>query len=112
MSLSTIRYLISHTTKITYDAAVASSHNEVRMTPLTESGQTALENRIRVKPMTWSHVYRDYLGTHVTSLEAHEPHRILEVESNSTVERTLVPEISERLSWADYDLETLSDQYD
>jgi len=112
MSLTTIRYRISHTTKITYDAPVASSHNEVRMTPLTESGQTALENRIRVKPMTWSHVYRDYWGTHVTSLEALEPHRLLEVESNSTVERTLIPDVSERLTWADYELETLKDSYD
>lgn len=112
MSQPTIRYRISHTTKIAYDAPVASSHNEVRMTPTTESGQTALESRLRVKPMTWSHVYRDYWGTHVTSLEALEPHRLIEIESNSTVERTRQPDEGECLTWSDYKLETLRDQYD
>ena len=34
---------------------------------LNEPGQTTLENRLRVRPMTWSHVYRDYWGTHVTA---------------------------------------------
>ena len=112
MSPQTVRYRISHVTTISYEAPVSSSHNEVRMTPLTEPGQTALDNRLRVKPMTWSHVYRDYWGTHVTSLEALEPHRLLEIESHSTVERTLVDSVPDPLKWSDYQLGTLKDRYD
>ena len=58
------------------------------MTPSTKPGQTTLENRLRVRPMTWSHVYRDYWGTHVTAMEAIGDHSALEVEATSTVERT------------------------
>ena len=58
------------------------------MTPATEPGQTTLENRLRVRPMTWSHVYRDYWGAHVTAMEAIGDHSALEVEATSTVERS------------------------
>ena len=82
------RYRIVHTTEMSYDQPVRASHNEVRMSPLNESGQTTLENRIRVRPMTWSHVYRDHWGTHVTAMESLAPHDRLEIEATSTVERT------------------------
>ena len=38
--------------------------------------------------MTWSHVYRDYWGAHVTAMEAIGDHTSLEVEATSTVERS------------------------
>jgi transglutaminase-like putative cysteine protease len=38
--------------------------------------------------MTWSHVYRDYWGAHVTAMEAIGDHSSLEVEATSTVERS------------------------
>ena len=82
------RHRIIHKTSIGYDRRATASYNELRMTPATEPGQTTLENRLRVRPMTWSHVYRDYWGAHVTAMEAIGDHTSLEVEATSTVERS------------------------
>ncbi len=94
------RYRIVHTTSLTYDAPVRASHNELRMTPPNETGQTTLENRIRIRPLTWSHVYRDHWGTHVTAMESLSPHDHLDIEAISTVERTDVAEPGPSLGWA------------
>ena len=82
------RHRIVHTTSIGYTRRATASYNELRMTPATEPGQTTLENRLRVRPMTWSHVYRDYWGAHVTAMEAVGEHTRLDIEATSTVERT------------------------
>jgi transglutaminase-like putative cysteine protease len=82
------RHRIIHKTSIGYDRRATASYNELRMTPSTEPGQTTLENRLRVRPMTWSHVYRDYWGAHVTAMEAIGDHSSLEIEATSTVERS------------------------
>ena len=82
------RYRIAHTTSFVFDAPVYASHNELRMTPVNEAGQTTLENRIRIRPLTWSNVYRDHWGTHVTVMESLSEHNRLEVEAVSTVEMT------------------------
>lgn len=82
------RYLIVHRTQLTYTGPVTSSHNELRMTPLSEPGQTTLESRLRIKPFTWSHLYKDHWGTLVTAIEALDGHDLLDVESISTVERS------------------------
>ncbi|NHA67815.1 transglutaminase family protein [Phycicoccus flavus] len=82
------RYRIVHTTALAYDGPVRAAHNELRMTPLNEPGQTTLENRIRIRPMTWSNVYRDHWGTHVMAMESLSEHRRLDIEAISTVERS------------------------
>lgn len=81
------RYQIAHRTHFTYAGAVTASHNEVRMTPPTTAGQTSLESRLRIRPLSWGHTYRDYFGTSVTAIEATGPHSELDIESISTVER-------------------------
>ena len=93
------RYRITHTTSLTYDSPVRASHNELRMTPLNEPGQTTLENRLRIKPLTWSLVYRDHWGTHVTAMESLAAHPRLDVEATSTVERTHLGRAEESLGW-------------
>ncbi len=93
------RYRTVHTTSMTYDKPVRASHNELRMTPLNETGQTTLENRIRVRPLTWSHVYRDHWGTHVTSMESLLEHDYLEIEAISTIEREDPPPPGPSLGW-------------
>jgi transglutaminase-like putative cysteine protease len=93
------RYRIVHTTVMDYDQPVRASHNEVRMSPLNEPGQSTLENRIRVRPITWSHVYRDHWGTHVTAMESLADHQHLEIEATSTVERTDLPEAAPTGGW-------------
>jgi len=99
------RYRIIHRTSFTYDVSVRASHNELRMTPLTEPGQTTLESRLRIRPMTWSHVYRDHWGTHVTSMESLLDHDRLEVEAISTVERADALPPADSPGW-----ESLSDE--
>ena len=94
------RWRIVHTTSLTYDGQVRAAHNELRMTPVNEAGQTTLENRIRIRPMTWSHVYRDHWGTHVMAMESLASHGQLEIEAISTVERTDVARHTPSLDWA------------
>ncbi|HEU4330472.1 MAG TPA: transglutaminase family protein [Lapillicoccus sp.] len=95
------RHRIVHKTSIGYDKRATASYNELRMSPLTEPGQTTLENRLRVRPMTWSHVYRDYWGAHVTAMEAIGDHSSLEVEATSTVERSNTVPLPTGGTWED-----------
>lgn len=97
----TRRHRIVHKTSIHYQRRATASYNELRMTPATEPGQTTLENRLRVRPMTWSHVYRDYWGAHVTAMEAIGEHSQLEVEATSTVERTSPSDQPAPGTWSD-----------
>ncbi|GGL26595.1 transglutaminase family protein [Phycicoccus endophyticus] len=93
------RYRIVHTTTLAYDGPVRAAHNELRMTPLNEPGQTTLENRIRIRPMTWSHVYRDHWGTHVMAMESLAEHSALDIEATSTVERTALDPPAPTCDW-------------
>jgi transglutaminase-like putative cysteine protease len=70
------------------------------MSPPTEPGQTTLENRIRIRPITWSHVYRDHWGTLVTAMESLAEHLRLDVEALSTVERTALPAPGKTPGWS------------
>lgn len=93
------RYRITHTTTLAYDVPVFSAHNELRMTPVNEPAQTTLENRIRIRPLTWSHVYRDHWNTHVTVMESLSEHDRLEIEAVSTVEMAGRPELPDSHGW-------------
>ena len=93
------RYRVTHTSTYVYTGPVSASHNEVRMTPLTEEGQATLESRLRIRPLTWSHSYRDYFGTQVTALETSGVHEALELEAISTVERYPVDRVLGPATW-------------
>lgn len=93
------RYRIVHHTTMRYEGEVTASHNELRMTPANEPGQVTLEARVRVRPLTWSHVYEDHWGTQVMAMEAQTAHEVLEIEATSMVERSVVPEESEEAGW-------------
>lgn len=82
-----------------YDGEVTAAHNELRMIPVTEPGQATLEARVRVKPLTWSHVYEDHWGTQVMAMESQTPHDVLEIEATSTVERSELPVHVETSGW-------------
>lgn len=103
------RFRIVHTTSLSYDAPVRASHNELRMTPVNEPHQNTLESRIRVRPMTWSHVYRDHWGTHVTAMESLGQHGRLEIEALSTVERSEAGEPPASPGWDALGSATLRD---
>src|SRR5699024_7486118 len=108
--MSTRRYRIVHHTTMRYDGDVTASHNELRMTPVNEPGQVTLEARIRVRPLTWSHVYEDIWGTQVMAMEAQTPHDVLEIEATSMVERSVVPDETEEAGWEDVRSERTQDR--
>lgn len=97
--MSSRRYRIVHHTTMRYDGEVTTSHNELRMTPVNEPGQATLEARVRVRPLTWSHVYEDHWGTQVMAMEAQTPHGVLEIEATSMVERSEPPVHAEDSGW-------------
>jgi transglutaminase-like putative cysteine protease len=80
------RLRIRHVTRVSYAQAAVSSHNEVRMTPLTLPHQTTLDSRVTVDPAatTWS--YWDYWGTQVTGFDLMDPHAVLTITASSLVE--------------------------
>lgn len=86
------RLQVVHTTRIRYATAAGASYNEVRMRPATIPGQMVLTTGLRVDQATWSHVYRDYWGTHVTAFEVLRAHRELTVTSESILDIATVPE--------------------
>ncbi|WP_420864186.1 transglutaminase family protein [Streptomyces deccanensis] len=83
---ATRRLRIRHTTRVAYAQPAASSHNEVRMTPLTLPGQTTLDARVLVNPSTPTWSYWDYWGTQVTGFDLIEPHSDLTITATSLVE--------------------------
>ncbi|KUO16967.1 transglutaminase family protein [Streptomyces dysideae] len=80
------RLRIKHTTRVSYAQPAASSHNEVRMTPLTLPAQTTLDARVTVNPTTPTWSYWDYWGTQVTSFDLMDPHADLTITASSLVE--------------------------
>lgn len=97
--MTTRRYRVAHTTTYRYTGPISASHNEIRMTPLTEENQVTLESRLRIRPLTWSHTYRDYWGTSVTALETAGVHEALELEAISTVECSDPQHVRTDASW-------------
>jgi transglutaminase-like putative cysteine protease len=97
----TRRLRIRHTTRVSYAQAAVSSHNEVRMTPLTLPGQTTLDSRLTIRPAatTWS--YWDYWGTQVTAFELMDPHADLTITASSLVETSPPGELPEAPTWVE-----------
>lgn len=95
------RLRIKHTTRVAYAQPAASSHNEVRMTPLTLPGQTTLDSRVTISPTatTWS--YWDYWGTQVTGFDLMDPHGDLTITASSLVETHPASPLPEAPTWAE-----------
>lgn len=97
--MSSRRHRIVHRTTMRYDGEVTAAHNELRMIPVSEPGQATLDARVRVRPLTWSHVYEDHWGTQVMAMESQTPHEVLEIEATSTVERSELPVEADAVGW-------------
>lgn len=80
------RLAIRHETVVEYDGTARASYNELRMTPLTTSGQSTLNHHVELHPRTPLWEYTDYWGTRVTSFDLQEPHSTLTIRAASTVE--------------------------
>jgi transglutaminase-like putative cysteine protease len=97
----TRRLRIRHTTKVSYAQAAVSSHNEVRMTPLTLPSQTTLDARVLVNPSTPTWSYWDYWGTQVTGFDLMEPHANLTITAVSLVETAPPSGLQAAPTWAE-----------
>ncbi|MFE4967213.1 transglutaminase N-terminal domain-containing protein [Streptomyces sp. NPDC056660] len=95
------RLRIRHVTRVAYARPAASSHNEVRMTPLTLPGQTTLDARVTVTPATAVWSYWDYWGTQVTGFDLLEPHEDLTITASSLVETSAPGPLPEPPDWAE-----------
>ncbi len=95
------RLRIDHTTRVSYAQPAASSHNEVRMTPLTLPGQTTLDARITVNPTTPTWSYWDYWGTQVTGFDLMDPHGNLTITASSLVETSPPEPLPAAPTWAE-----------
>ncbi|MFF4119677.1 transglutaminase N-terminal domain-containing protein [Streptomyces sp. NPDC001714] len=95
------RLRIRHTTRVSYAQPAASSHNEVRMTPLTLPGQTTLDARVTVQPATAVWSYWDYWGTQVTGFDLLEPHEDLTITASSLVETAAPGPLPAAPGWAE-----------
>jgi transglutaminase-like putative cysteine protease len=80
------RLAIQHETVVEYDGTARASYNEVRMTPLSSTGQTTLNHYVELHPHTTLWEYTDYWGTQVTCFDLQEPHSTLTIRAVSTVE--------------------------
>ncbi|MBE8471214.1 transglutaminase family protein [Streptomyces justiciae] len=102
------RLRIKHVTRVSYAQPAASSHNEVRMTPLTLPGQTTLDSRVTVSPATSTWSYWDYWGTQVTGFDLLDPHGDLTITASSLVETAPPDPLPEPPSWAELSESTAS----
>ncbi|MCF1596648.1 MULTISPECIES: transglutaminase family protein [Streptomyces] len=95
----TRRLRIKHITRVSYAQPAASSHNEVRMTPLTLPGQTTLDARVTVSPAATTWAYWDYWGTQVTGFDLMDPHADLTITASSLVETHPPGSLPEAPAW-------------
>ncbi|MDN0198275.1 transglutaminase family protein [Streptomyces sp. S.PNR 29] len=95
------RLRIRHVTRVSYAQAAVSSHNEVRMTPLTLPNQTTLDARVTVSPATSTWSYWDYWGTQVTGFDLMDPHADLTITASSLVETSPAGPLPEPPTWAE-----------
>jgi len=95
------RLQISHRTGFTYAGPVASSYNEARMSPCTDSHQNVLDSRVTVRPYVRTFTYRDYWDTLVTVFDVHAPHETLDVLADALVETSPAGEFGDGLSWSE-----------
>jgi transglutaminase-like putative cysteine protease len=102
------RLTIKHVTRVSYAQPAASSHNEVRMTPLTLPGQTTLDSRVTVSPATSTWSYWDYWGTQVTGFDLLDPHGDLTITASSLVETAPPDPLPESPTWAELSESTAS----
>jgi transglutaminase-like putative cysteine protease len=97
----TMRMKVVHTTTFEYDGTANASYNQARLTPRTTPEQIVLHTRLDVSPAPWTHSYRDYFGTEVTTFEVFDPHESLTVSATSTVQTNRPPAPGPQLSWTD-----------
>jgi transglutaminase-like putative cysteine protease len=106
------RLRVVHTTGYAYQSAVTASYNEARLTPLSDTRQNVILNRVETIPATRSYRFTDYWGTAVTAFDLHAPHSDLTVTSSSVVETERPEPHATDVGWEDLESEAVIDRFD
>jgi transglutaminase-like putative cysteine protease len=106
------RLRVVHTTGYAYQSAVTASYNEARLTPLSDTRQNVILNRVETIPATRSYRFTDYWGTAVTAFDLHAPHTDLTVTSSSVVETERPEPHATDVGWEDLESEAVIDRFD
>jgi transglutaminase-like putative cysteine protease len=99
----TWRLEVVHSTTYSYAAAVTSSYNEVRMTPITDLHQTTGNVSFTIDPSAPIRRYWDYWGTQVIEFDITEPHNRLALTSMAVVETEEAKPPVRAAGWSDLD---------
>ena len=80
------RFDIRYTCEFVYDDLVRESQNELRVCPLTDEHQHLVSYRVQTTPASRVFSYADWWGTRVDAFGIREPHLVLDVVAEATVE--------------------------
>jgi transglutaminase-like putative cysteine protease len=86
-----MRLEIRYVNEFTYHEPAWESHNLLRACPADMGPQRLLDYRVEVSPAARIHSYTDYWGTKVDEFGIIEPHTLLRVVAESTVETSEPP---------------------
>jgi transglutaminase-like putative cysteine protease len=92
------RLRVAHETRFDYNAPARASYNELRLTPRTERGQTALETKVVTVPAAPQYSYVDYWGTQVVAFNVDRGHEMLSIVGTALID-TQRPVDPEDASW-------------
>ncbi|MDP1820207.1 MAG: transglutaminase family protein [Acidimicrobiales bacterium] len=80
------RYDVVYRTSIHYDDIVRASQNELRACPASDDHQQVVAYRTTTHPASRVLTYQDYFGTRVDTFGVREPHVLLEISAEASVE--------------------------
>jgi transglutaminase-like putative cysteine protease len=89
-----MRFDIRYSCRFVYDDLVRESQNEVRACPLTDDHQHLVAYRVQTTPPSRVLSFTDWWGTRVDAFGVREPHLVLDVVAEATVETRPRPMIT------------------
>jgi transglutaminase-like putative cysteine protease len=81
-----VRFDIRYSCRFTYDQLVRESQNELRACPLSDEFQHLTSYRVQTVPSSRVLSFYDWWGTRVDAFGVREPHLVLDVVAEATVE--------------------------
>jgi transglutaminase-like putative cysteine protease len=86
-----MRFDIRYRCRFTYDQLVRESQNELRACPASDEHQQLVSYRVQTIPSSRVLSYTDWFGTRVDAFGVREPHLVLDVVAEATVETSPRP---------------------
>jgi transglutaminase-like putative cysteine protease len=80
------RYDVTYRTRFAYDEVVRGSQNELRACPTSDEHQQLVAYRVTTQPAARVRSFEDYFGTRVDTFGVREPHVVLEIRAEASVE--------------------------